>query len=153
MFLAYQSSAGNMKRILILDDERSITFSLSRCLQSGTVEVISCQDSLSAMRGLAETRVDAIIADVRLSVINPYEAIQFIRHVRSVHHEIPLIMMSCTEDLKAEALKAGATYFFQKPLDVDRLIQLLRALGIEAGQENYPRTSPNRYFGNAYGFS
>jgi Response regulator containing CheY-like receiver, AAA-type ATPase, and DNA-binding domains len=146
-----------MKRILILDDERSITFSLSRCLQSDSVQVISCQDSLSAMRSLAETRFDAIIADVRLSVINPYEAIQFIQHVRSVHQEILLIMMSGTEELKAETLRAGATYFFQKPLDVDRLIQLLRALGIEAGQErqeeNYSKSNPNRYFGNAYGFS
>jgi two-component system nitrogen regulation response regulator NtrX len=143
-----------MKRILILDDERSITFSLSRCLQSDTLQVITCQDSLSAMRTLAESRIEAIIADVRLSVINPYEAIQFIRHVRSVHHEIPLIMMSGTEDLKGETLKAGASYFFQKPLDVDRLIQLLRSLGMQAGKtESLAPSAQGRFFGDAYGLS
>jgi DNA-binding NtrC family response regulator len=143
-----------MKRILILDDERSITFSLARCLQSDEVQVIGCHDSLSAMRNLAELQIDAIIADVRLSVINPYEAIQFIRHVRSAHHDVPLIMMSGTEELKGESLKAGATYFFQKPLDVDRLIQLLRSFGIEAGQdEPYPQSTPDRFYGDAYGLS
>lgn len=143
-----------MKKILILDDERSITFSLSRCLQSENVQVTACQDSLSAMRTLAESRIDAIIADVRLSVINPYEAIQFIRHVRSLHHEIPLIMMSGTEDLKVETLKAGATYFFQKPLDLDRLIQLLRSLGLQAGQtESVPPAPGDHFYGDAFGLS
>lgn len=143
-----------MKRILILDDERSITFSLSRCLQSDDVQVVTCEDSLSAMRVLAESRIDAIIADVRLSVINPYEAIQFIRHVRTVHHDVPLIMMSGTDDLKAETLRAGATYFFQKPLDLDRLIQLLRSLGMQAGQKRtLSDPKEERLYGNAYGVS
>jgi DNA-binding NtrC family response regulator len=143
-----------MKRILILDDERSITFSLARCLQSEKVQVVGCHDSLSAMRTLAESPIDGIIADVRLSVINPYEAIQFIRHVRAAYKDIPLIMMSGTEELKLESLKAGATYFFQKPLDVDRLIHLLRSLGIDAGiPDNVQQSNAGRYYGDAYGLS
>ncbi|MCI0417035.1 response regulator [bacterium] len=120
-----------MKRILILDDERSITFSLSRCLQSDHVQVICCNDSNSAKDVLWRKPIDAVIADVRLSATNPYEVLDFIQHVRTRHRNIPLIMMSGTEDLKAETMEEGADYFFQKPLDVDELLGLLQRLGLK----------------------
>jgi DNA-binding NtrC family response regulator len=120
-----------MKRILILDDERSTTFSLSRCLQSDQVQVICCNDSTSAKDVLWRKPIDAVIADVRLSATNPYEVLDFIQHVRTRHRNIPLIMMSGTEDLKAETIEEGADYFFQKPLDVDELLVLLQRLGLK----------------------
>jgi DNA-binding NtrC family response regulator len=120
-----------MKRILILDDERSITFSLSRCLQSDQVQVICCNDSASAKDVLWKKPIDAVIADVRLNASNPYEILDFIQHVRTRHRNIPLIMMSGTEELKTETLQEGADYFFQKPFDVDELSGLLLRLGLK----------------------
>jgi DNA-binding NtrC family response regulator len=120
-----------MKRILILDDERSITFSLSRCLQSDQVQVICCNDSASAKDVLWKKPIDAVIADVQLSASNPYEILDFIQHVRARHRNIPLIMMSGTEELKAETMQEGADYFFQKPFDVDELLGLLLRLGLD----------------------
>jgi DNA-binding NtrC family response regulator len=122
-----------MKRILILDDERSITFSLSRCLESDQVQVICCNDANSAKDILWKKPIDALIADVRLSATNPYEILDFIQHVRTRHRNIPLIMMSGTEDLKAETMEEGADYFFQKPFDVDELLGLLQSLGLRVG--------------------
>jgi DNA-binding NtrC family response regulator len=121
---------GGMKRILILDDERSITFSLSKCLQSDQVQVICCNDSSSAREVLWKKPIDAVIADVRLSASNPYEILDFIQHVRTRHRNIPLIMMSGTEELKTETMQEGADYFFQKPFDVDELLGLLLRLGL-----------------------
>ncbi|HET6268392.1 MAG TPA: response regulator [Acidobacteriota bacterium] len=123
-----------MKRILILDDEPSITFSLSRCLKSDKVEVISCNDSSTARMALAGDGVDAIIADVRLSPSNLHESIDLIRDIRA-QSSVPLIMMSGTEDLKEEAMVRGANYFLSKPLDIDALILLLHDLGLEVGQQ------------------
>ena len=128
---------GIRRRILILDDEPSITFSLALCLQSEGMDVITCNDSVAAMRAMAGLKVDAIIADIRLSVINPYEAIQFIRHVRSLHFDLPMIMMSGTDDMKSEVMHAGATCFLQKPLDVDRLVALLGQLDVRDSRRQY----------------
>jgi len=75
--------------------------------------------------------IDAVIADVRLSAGDPYEVLDFIQHVRTRYHEIPLIMMSGTEELKTETMEEGANYFFQKPFDVDELLGLLQQLGLE----------------------
>lgn len=125
----------NKKCILILDDEPSITFSLSRCLQSASVSVISCNDSSAARNAISDHGIDAVIADVRLSAINRRESIDFIQFVRSRYSELPVIMMSGTEDLKAEVMEEGANYFFQKPVDVDELLHLLHDLGLEVGTD------------------
>lgn len=124
------------KKILILDDEPSITFSLSKCLQSENVHVISCNDSQSARSVITENGIDAVIADVRLSAINTRESIDFIQFVRARYDSMPLIMMSGNEDLMSEAMEEGANYFFQKPVDVDELIHLLKGLGLEVGQQH-----------------
>lgn len=124
------------KCILILDDEPSITFSLSRCLQSDQVSVISCNDSATARTAISDHGVDAVIADVRLSAVNHRESIDFIQFVRSRYSDLPVIMMSGTEDLMTEAMEEGADYFLQKPVDVDELMHLLHDLGLEVGASN-----------------
>src|SRR5262245_3756355 len=103
------------KRILILDDEPGITFSLSRFLRSDKVDVIACNDSQTARTAVEGGQVDAVIADVKISAVNETESIDFIQYLRDRNDNLPLIMMSGTEDLKSEAMKRGANYFFQKP--------------------------------------
>ncbi|RPI80763.1 MAG: response regulator [Chloroflexi bacterium] len=124
------------KRILILDDEPGITFSLSRFLRSDKVDVIACNDSQTARSAVEDGQVDAVIADVKISVINERESIDFIQYLRSRNDNLPLIMMSGTEDLKSEAMKRGANYFFQKPFDLDELLHLLNDLGLEVGKKH-----------------
>src|SRR5207237_8695053 len=124
-----------MKRLLILDDEPSITFSLSHCLRSDKVDVISCNDSFTARLALTTHEVDAVLADVRLSPINSLESIDFIHYLRSRSTKVPLIMMSGTEDMKQEVMDGGADFFLQKQLDIDALISLLQDLGLEVGQK------------------
>ena len=124
------------KCILILDDEPSITFSLSRCLQSDSVVVISCNDSQSARHAITDHGIDAVIADVRLSALNKRESIDFIQFVRSRFSDMPVIMMSGTDELEVEAREEGANYFFQKPVDVDELMHLLQDLGLEVGNKH-----------------
>jgi DNA-binding NtrC family response regulator len=80
--------------------------------------------------------IDAVIADVRLSASNPYEILDFIQHVRTRHRNIPLIMMSGTEEMKTETMEEGADYFFQKPFDVDELLGLLLRLGLKVASPN-----------------
>jgi DNA-binding NtrC family response regulator len=135
--------AAGVKQILLLDDEMSITFSLSRCLGSDKVGIICCNDSASAKAVISRTKVDAVITDVKLSVGDPLEALDFLKYVRSLEPDVPVIMMSGTEDLKAEVLQEGATYFFTKPVDLDDLILLLRTLGLEVAGPHATKEMPN----------
>ena len=140
-----------MKRILILDDELSITFSLSKCLQSDVVQVITCNDALSAKWALSRFPIDAIIADVKLSVENPEEVLDFVQHVRARNHEFPIIMMSGTEELKTKLLENGATFFYQKPVDVDELVSTLRQLGLDVGRShNYKEAYDFLFYPEVY---
>lgn len=121
------------KRILIVDDEPSITFGLSRCLQSENVDVVGCNDSDSAWKALTSSPFDAVIADVNLNPGDSNPPASFIQNVRLLSCEVPLIMMSALDELKNEAYQCGANHFFEKPLDVAQLIHLLRGLGLEVG--------------------
>lgn len=124
-----------MKRILILDDEPSITFGLSRCLQSDQVDVISCNDLAAAKTAIMNNdKIDAVITDVRLSPLNSKDSMDFIQFVRSQFNDVALIMMSGADDVKNEVMQSGVNYFFHKPLDVDALIHLLRDHGLEVGR-------------------
>ena|SRR3990172_348670 len=140
-----------MKRILILDDETSITFSLSRCLQSDSVQVITCNDILSVKWALVRFPIDAMIADVRLSAEKPNQILDLIQYLRARNYTVPLIMMSGTEDLKDQVMERGATYFFQKPVDVDDLVCALRKMGLEVGRsQNYKEADDFMFYPEVY---
>lgn len=120
-----------MKRILIVDDEQSITFGLSRCLQSEKVWVVCCKDTDAARSILSSGSVDAIITDVRLSRKDPLDTLNFIQFVRTKYRQIPLIVMSGTDELKEALMEKGADYFLEKPVNLDSLVHLLVGMGLE----------------------
>ncbi len=122
-----------MQRILIVDDEPSITFGLTRCLQSSKVSVICCNDSTSARKVIADNGIDAVITDMRLTPADLDEGIDFVGYLRSRSNRLPVIVISGSEDLGVQAVQNGANYFLPKPVDLDRLIGLLHGLGLEVG--------------------
>jgi len=120
------------KQILLLDDEPSITFGLSRCLASDQVEVISCNDPDSAKTLISNGHVDAVIADMNL-LPDSDESTSFLQYVRS-RSEMPVIMMSALNEGQTDALEGGANLFLEKPFAIEKLIEVLHRLGLEVGK-------------------
>ena len=59
-----------MKRIAILDDDKSIIELLEVCLKNEDFEVISFTDSCNALEFLSENLVDAVILDIMMPKID-----------------------------------------------------------------------------------
>ncbi|HEY3582501.1 MAG TPA: sigma-54 dependent transcriptional regulator [Pyrinomonadaceae bacterium] len=125
------------KKILVVDDEPSVTGSLELILSEAGYEILIAQTFSESTKILSETQVDLVITDLRLSDAT---GIDLIKHVKHNTPEVEVILMTGygSLDITIEAIKAGAYYYLEKPYTPDRLFALVdRALQLAAlRQEN-----------------
>lgn len=106
-----------MTRILIVDDEESICWGLSRLCQQMSYEAESASSAEKGLK-LAEEKVfDAIIMDVRLPGIDGLSAIRLF-HQR--FGKIPIITITAFGDLQTaiDAVQKGAFEYIVKPFEL-----------------------------------
>src|ERR1043165_1128857 len=120
------------KKILVVDDEPSVTGSMELILSEAGYEVRTSQTFGEATKILSETQVDLVITDLRLSDAS---GIDLITHVKRTTPDVEVILMTGygSLDITIEAIKAGAYYYLEKPYTPDRLFTLVdRALQLVA---------------------
>jgi DNA-binding NtrC family response regulator len=123
---------GSQKKILVVDDEDTVTESLELILSDAGFSVLTAHTFASSTRILNETRVDLVITDLRLSDAT---GIDLIAHIKRENPETEVILMTAygSVDITIEAIKAGAYYYLEKPYTPDRLFALVdRALQFAA---------------------
>jgi DNA-binding NtrC family response regulator len=125
------------KKILVVDDEPSVTASLSLILSEAGFEVLIAQSFAESITILKQLPVDLVITDLRLADAS---GIDLITHVKRTTPDVEVILMTGygSLDITIEAIKAGAYYYLEKPYRPDRLFALVdRALQLqELKQEN-----------------
>jgi len=125
------------KKILVVDDEPSVTGSLEMILTEAGYEVLIAPTFAESTTILNQTRVDLVITDLRLADAS---GIDLIKHVKQNTPDVEVILMTGygSLDITIEAIKAGAYYYLEKPYTPDRLFALVdRALQLAAlRQEN-----------------
>src|SRR6202008_2251071 len=120
------------KKILVVDDEPSVTGSLSLILTEAGFEVFTAQSFAESTAILKQTQVDLVITDLRLADAS---GIDLITHVKRTTPNVEVILMTGygSLDITIEAIKAGAYYYLEKPYTPDRLFTLVdRALQLAA---------------------
>jgi DNA-binding NtrC family response regulator len=125
------------KKILIVDDERSVTEPLELILSHAGFSVMTAHSFADSLRILKRTLIDLVITDLRLIDAS---GIDLITHVKRKTPDTEVILMTANGslDISIEAIKAGAYYYLEKPYLPDRLLVLVhRALQFAAlRQEN-----------------
>ena len=120
------------KKILVVDDEPSVTGSLSLILTEAGFEVLTAQSFAESTTILKQIPVDLVITDLRLA---DSSGIDLITHVKRTTPDVEVILMTGygSLDITIEAIKAGAYYYLEKPYTPDRLFTLVdRALQLQA---------------------
>ncbi|MBK6578073.1 MAG: sigma-54-dependent Fis family transcriptional regulator [Sandaracinaceae bacterium] len=113
--------------ILVVDDERNIRRTLRMVLEGAGFEVAEAESAEAGLLALDEHEVDLIILDIRLPKMSGIEALEKIR-ARPESRRLPVLMVSGHASV-AEAVQAvqlGATDFFEKPLDRERVLVSVR---------------------------
>ncbi len=110
--------------ILIVDDDISLCKIVSLILEHNGYAVTTAMDGPEAIEKVKEKPFDMIFMDVKMPVMNGTETF---RKVNEIRPGMPVMMMTAypVEDLVQEALEEGAYGIMYKPLDTERVLQLL----------------------------
>jgi two-component system alkaline phosphatase synthesis response regulator PhoP len=132
-----------MVRILVVEDEPGIAFSLESDLQTEGYEVALVADGAEAIpRALGQT-FDLILLDVMLPNKDGFEVCRELRH-RGVKAPIILLTAKAQEAEKVLGLEAGADDYVTKPFSPRELRARIRALLRRAAPESSEPGAANR---------
>lgn len=111
--------------ILVVDDEQLIRELLEDFLTLKGHSVQTANDGKTAIRLFAEMKPDMVLLDITMPDMTGLEALQQIREIDS---SSGVIMLSAFRDENTiqESLSAGANFYMQKPMELDKLITVLQ---------------------------
>ena len=119
-----------MKKVLLIDDDDLVRYSLVRGLQQFDFQIIELENGLKALKTIESELPDIMITDL---IMPEQEGIATIRQVHKSYPKLPIIAISGggrnigAEHLDiAQALGANAT--LSKPLDIQELNALIEQL-------------------------
>jgi DNA-binding NtrC family response regulator len=111
--------------VLVVDDEKNIRRTLEMVLTGEGYRVLEAERAERAldMLGNPEQPVDLVILDLKLPGIGGLEALERIRSDDSVR-DLPVIVISGHATVKdaVTAIRLGASDFFEKPLNRERVL-------------------------------
>jgi len=107
-------------RILIADDEPSITEGLSALLELENYQTQTCDDGVAAVKMFKKAAFDLVLVDLMMPGYNGLEVLKKIKAV-DPETEVILITGKGTISNAVEAMKAGAYDYLTKPVDGNRL--------------------------------
>jgi two-component system nitrogen regulation response regulator GlnG len=113
-----------MPRLLVVDDEPNVLYSLEKCLSSNRLEVISAGTAKEGLQLVAARKPDAVILDVRLPDMSGLDAYD---RIRQVDPRLPVIVITAfaKTDTAIEAMRRGAFEYLLKPVDFHRLREVV----------------------------
>lgn len=125
--LEQQEHLGERKKILIVDTEKDLLRTMSLQLKRSGYDVVIATDGLSATSVALEEKPDLILLDIALPAGNGFSVMQRINSNSKIAFT-PTIVITARDPSKTrkQVLEAGAQAFFQKPVDIDKLLTAIR---------------------------
>ncbi len=109
-----------MKKILVVDDEFLIIYSLSATFQTAGTEVITAPDGKTALKAISENHFDICFLDIHLPDINGLEIMKKLRYF-SPGTKIVIMTGSEISDSMMKSIQENAHMLMAKPFDLDRI--------------------------------
>ena len=116
------------KKILLVDDDMRNVFALSKILKERGMEVIKADNGKNALDLLnMHSDIDLVLMDIMMPEMDGYEAMRCIR-LQAKFKSLPVIALTAKamKDDKQKCIDAGANDYITKPIDIERLLSLMR---------------------------
>lgn len=110
-----------MKKILAVDDEEDILFTLEAVADVADLNMTTTSRGLKALKYIKNNKFDLLLVDYHMPDIN---GLKLVKEIRKIDKEIPILVLTVDEsmDLAEKFLKAGADDFANKPIKTADLI-------------------------------
>jgi DNA-binding response OmpR family regulator len=114
-------------KILIVDDDSNLRRALKIRLRANHFDTVQASDGYSAIAMAQKEQPNLIILDLGLPAGDGFAVLQRLRDSDSLS-SIPVIVLTARDPQsnKQQTLQAGATAFFQKPVDNTELLAVIR---------------------------
>ncbi len=115
-------------KILTIDDQLLVTFSVQRILSNRGYAVKTASDGLEGIKMFEQFQPDLVIVDYHMPKMNGVEVVEYIRVKRN--SKIPILIMSGNTDVTIieKGFELGIADYLHKPVDLDKLVSAVSSL-------------------------
>ncbi len=112
-------------KVLIVDDERAIRRALKEILEYENCQVLEAENGKEGLEMIRSNSLDVIFCDIKMPLLDGMELLD---QIQNEGNEVPIVMISGHGSLETavQAIKKGAFDFIEKPLDLNRILVILR---------------------------
>jgi len=112
-------------KVLIVDDERAIRRALKEILEYENCQVLEAENGKEGLEMIRSNSLDVIFCDIKMPLLDGMELLD---QIQNDGNEVPIVMISGHGSLETavQAIKKGAFDFIEKPLDLNRILVILR---------------------------
>lgn len=113
------------RRILVVDDERTVRDILQRTLEDAGYDVITAANGQEALDKISQFDVSLVLLDIMMPGLDGFEVLERMPQ----HLNIPVIMLSGIHDetTKIDSLTLGADDYIAKPFSTGELLARIQA--------------------------
>ena len=117
------------KKILVIDDDREMTFLMKEILSKENYEVCAAHTDVEAMGHSKEIGFDLILLDIYMPFLSGFQLCDLFKRQRQ-HKNIPVIMVTGLSgtDTMEKAYQAGADSYLKKPFRAEELLAMVRKI-------------------------
>lgn len=116
------------RKVLAVEDSRSLRSLISQTLRGGGFEVIEAADGEEALEKMAQSDIDLLISDVNMPRLGGIDLAQKVRNMPGMRF-LPIILITSDGDdeaKRASGKQAGASGWISKPFQPEKLLNVTR---------------------------
>ena len=115
-------------KILIIDDDNRNIYALRLVLKAKGFECLTATDAATGLQLLKDQKdIGIVLMDMMMPEMDGYETIKRIRQTPQ-YRNLPILAVTAKTMMgdREKCIKAGASDYISKPVDIDQLVSLLR---------------------------